>query len=149
MMSSNADQAWQIMVYMGCGGIFGVVAGIRQALTAYTKPSPVRRFAGDIVFCILAVIALFLVSLTASAGELRMTTVGFTVIGCVLLRAVSLPLFTAFFRHMRIVFSFSKRIGKRIVLPIARFVSFFCKKFRFFCKKGLRYKYVMMYNGDE
>ncbi len=149
MMHSNAEQTFQLLVYMGCGGICGVVLALRRVIAAYTHPSVYRRFAGDCVFCLLAVIFMFLVALSVSAGELRMTTIGVTALGCVTMQAIWLPVFTAVFHHLGGIISVFRHLIKRTTLPITRFASFFCKKIRFFCKKGLRYKYVMMYNDDE
>jgi len=149
MMSSNADQARQILIFFGCGGVCGIVSALRRCIAAYTHPSPLRRFTGDCLFCVAALVIMFLVSLSVSAGELRMTTALIATVGYAVMKAASQPLLHLIFRCIHRILSAVICLIRRLTRPIAEIVRVFCKKLRFFCKKGLRYKYVMLYNDDE
>lgn len=149
MMHSSSEQVWQSLVFLGFGTICGAVAAWRSVRHRTSKPSLFRRFWSDVLFVLGATVLLFLTSLATTAGQLRMIYLVFSAAGYVVSHAVCFPFFGTVHSLSEAV---CRRLG-RLLHPFyataTRFLSFFCKKIRFFCKKGLRYKHVMMYNCDE
>ena len=148
-MHSSSEQVWQMLVFLGFGTVCGAVDAWRTVRNRQRKSSRFRRFWADCLFVVAATVLLFLLSLSAGAGQWRLIHLAFTAMGYGVSSAVCVPLFGAVQAILKAVYVRSYRFLQPFCSAVAHVFLFFCKKIGFFCKKGLRYKHVMMYNCNK